>query len=129
MNSDWQRPMPTSYPGHQLTAQRTRRETTTAKPPTSKVTATLVTLMSVKEPGVVHDPATSSDLQGMPIMAGSDSDPMLWQEQALKTRTDTPNLTSILTRTAYQYQTIWVKGVPTSHRREIHVHVHRQLGI
>ena len=54
---------------------------------------------------------------------------MLSQEQALKTLTDTPNLTTILTRTGYQYQTTWVKGVSMSHKREVHVHGHEQLGI
>ena len=64
-----------------------------------------------------------------PSQRGMWPDAMLWQEQALKTRTDTPNLTSILTRTGYQYQTTWVKGLPMSHNRKIHVHVNRDLGI
>ena len=105
------------------------RETTTAKPPTGKVTAALDTLMSLKEPGVVYDPARASDLQAIPIIAGCDPDAMLWQEQALNTRTDTPNLTPILTRAGYQYQTTWVTGVPISHKREIHDHLHRHLGV
>ena len=54
---------------------------------------------------------------------------MLWQEQSFKTRTETQNLTPILTRTGYQYQITLVKGVPMSHKHEIHVHVHRRLGI
>ena len=85
--------------------------------------------MSLNKPGVVYDPAKASNLQDIPIMAGCDPDAMLLQEQALKTRTDTPNLTSILTRTGYQYQTTWVKGVPMSHKQEIHVHVDGHLGI
>ena len=80
--------------------------------------------MSLNRPGVVYDAAKASDLQNIPIMAGCDLDAMLWQERALKTRTDTPNLTPILTRTRYQCQTAWVKGVPMSHQRAIHVHVH-----
>ena len=105
------------------------RETTSAKPPTGKVTAALVALMSLNEPGVVYDPAKASDLQDIPIIAGCEPDAMLWQEPALKTRTDTRNLTPILTRTGYQYQTTWVTGVPMSHKREIHVQVHQHLGI
>ena len=93
------------------------------------MTAALVTLMSLKEPGVVYDPAKASDLQDIPIMAGCDPDAMLLQEQALKTRRDTPILSPIVTRTGYQYQTTWVKGVSISHKCEIHVHVHRHQGI
>ena len=85
--------------------------------------------MFLNEPGVPYDPAKASDLQEITIMAGRDPDAMLWQQQALKTRTDTPNLTPILTKTGYQYQTTWVKGVAMSHKREIHVHIHRHLGI
>ena len=85
--------------------------------------------MSLNEPGVVYDPAKVSDLQDIPIMAGCDADAMLWPEQALKNRTDTPKLSPILSRTGYQYQTTLVKGVSMSHKREVHVHVHRHLGI
>ena len=63
------------------------------------------TLISLNEPEVVYDPANVSDLQDIPIMAGCDPDAMLWQEQALKTRTYTSNITPILTRKGYQYQT------------------------
>ena len=115
--------------GGRLLAQLTHRETTTAKPRTGKVTAALVSMMSLKEPGVVYDLAKASDSQDIPIMAECDPDAMLWQEQALKTRTDTPNLTPALTRTGYQYQTTWVRPVLISDKRKIHVPVHRHVGI
>ena len=105
------------------------REITTTKPPTGKVTAALVTPISLNQPGVVYDPGKASDLHDMPNMAGCDPDALLCQEQVLKIRTDTPNLTPILTRTGYQYQTTRVKGVPISHKREINVHVHGHLRI
>ena len=62
-------------------------------------------------------------------MAECDPDAMLWHEPALKTRTDTQNVTPVLTRTGYRNHTTWVKGVPISHKREVQVHVHRHLGI
>ena len=65
--------------------------------------------MSLNEPGVPYDTANASDFQDTPITAGCDPDAMLWQEKALKTRTDTPNLTLILNRTGYQYQTTLVQ--------------------
>ena len=39
------------------------------------------------------------------------------------------DLTAILTRTGYQYQTTWVNGVLISHKCEVQVHIHRHLGI
>ena len=59
--------------------------------------------MSLNEPGVVHDPAKALNLQDILIMAGCYPTAMRWQEPALKTRTDTPKLTPILTGTGYQY--------------------------
>ena len=85
--------------------------------------------MSLNEPGVMYDTAKAPDLQDIPVMARCDPNAMLWQEQALKTHTATPNLTPVLTRTGYQYRTTWVKGVPISHKSEIQVHVHHHLGI
>ena len=85
--------------------------------------------MSLNKPGVVYDPTKDSNLQDNPIMAGCDPEAMLWQEQALKTCTDTPNLTQNLTITGYQSENTWRKGVPMSHKRQVHVHVQRPLGI
>ena len=85
--------------------------------------------MSLNEPGVVYNTTKASGLQDIPIMAECDPDAMLWQEQAIKTRTDTPKHTAILTRTGYLYHATWVKGVPISQTRKIAVHVHRHLGI
>ena len=73
----------------------------------------------------MYDPAKASDLQDIPIIAGYDPNAMQWQDQAPKTRTDTPNLTPNLTRTGYQYQPTWVRGVPMSHKHRVQVHVHR----
>ena len=53
--------------------------------------------MSLNDPGVVYDVAKASERQDIPMMVGCDPDAMLWQEQALKTRTDTLKLIFILT--------------------------------
>ena len=62
-------------------------------------------------------------------MAKCDPNTMEWQEQALKTQAAHPSLTPVLTRTGQQYCTTWVKGVPTSHKGEVQVHVHHHLGV
>ena len=54
---------------------------------------------------------------------------MVWQEQALKTQAAHPSLTPVLTRTGHQYRTMWVKGVPISHKGEVQVHVYDHLGV
>ena len=40
-----------------------------------------------------------------------------------------PSLTTNLARTGHQYGTTWVKGVPTSDKSEVQVHVHHHLGV
>ena len=87
--------------------------------------------MSLDEPGVMYDAAKAPDLKDIPVFAGCEPDAMLWpeQEQALKSHTTTPNLTPVLTRAGYLYRTTWITGVPISHKREVQVHVHHQLGI
>ena len=62
-------------------------------------------------------------------MAKCDPDAMVWQEQALKPQAVCPNLTPVLTRTGHQYRTTWVKGVSTSHKDEVQMHVHHHLGV
>ena len=88
----------------------------------------LVTLMSLNKPGALYDATKAPDLQDVPIMPKCDPDAMVWQEQALKTQAICPNLMPVLTRTGHQYRTTWVKGVPISHKGEVQVHVHHQLG-
>ena len=85
--------------------------------------------MSLNEPGALYDAAKAPDLQDIPVMAQCDPDAMLWQERALKTQAANPSLTPVLTRTGHQYRTTWVKGVPISHKGEVHVHVHHHLGV
>ena len=85
--------------------------------------------MSLIKPGVVYDTVKAPDQEDLPIIAGCDPNAMLWQKQALKTRTTTPDLTPILSRTGYQYHTTLVKGVPISHKREVQIHVHGRPGI
>ena len=85
--------------------------------------------MSLSEPGVLYAAAKATDLQDVPVMAGNDPDAMLWQEQALKTGVTHPRLSPIVARTGHQYRTTWVKGVPISHKSEVHVHVHHQVGV
>ena len=85
--------------------------------------------MCLIKPGVLYDTVSAPDQQNLPIIAGCDPNAMLWQKQALKTRTTTPNLTPVLTRTGYQYHTTWVKGVPISHKGEVQIHVHGRPGI
>ena len=89
----------------------------------------LATLMSLNEPGALYDAAKAPHLQNVPVMARSDPDAMVWQEQALKTQAARPNLTPIFTRTGHQYRTTWVKGVPISHKSEVQVHVHCHLSV
>ena len=66
--------------------------------------------MSLNEAGALYDTAKAPDLQDVPIMAKCDPEPMVWQEQALKTQAVCTNLTSVLTRTEHQYRTTWVKA-------------------
>ena len=77
--------------------------------------------MFLNEPGVLYDAAKASHLQDIPIMAGCDPDAVLWQELALKTRTATPNLTPVLTRTGYKSRTTWVRVLPISHKHQVQV--------
>ena len=85
--------------------------------------------MSLNEQGALYDAAKVPDLQDVPVMARCDPDAMLWEEQALKTQAAHASLTPILTRTAHQYRTTWVRGVPISHKSEVQVHVHHHLGV
>ena len=85
--------------------------------------------MSLNEPGAPYKAGKAPDLQDVPIMAKCDPDAMVWQEQALKTQAVCPNLTAVLTRTGHQCRTTWVKGMPISHKGEVQVHVHHQLGV
>ena len=98
-------------------------------PSSSEVTQIGPRRGSLNQPCDVYDTTKAPDLQDIPVMAGCDPDAMLWQEQALKTHTTSPNLTPVLTTKGYQYRTTWVKGVPISHRIEVQVHVHHHLGI
>ena len=85
--------------------------------------------MSLNEPGALYDATKAPDLQDVPVMAKCDPDATVWQEEALKTQAAHPNLTPVFTRTGHQSRTTWVKGVPISHKREVQVHVHHQLGV
>ena len=96
---------------------------------THEVTTALVTLMTLNEPGALSEAAKAPDLQDIPVMAKWGLDAMVWQEQALKTQAICPSLTPVLTRTEHEYRTTWVKGVPISHKGEVPVHVHHQLGV
>ena len=120
-------PRPQTAPWGMPLGSSKQRDRTHTRARTDKATAPLITLMSLNEPGVVYDAAKAPDLQDIPIMLGCNPNDMLWQEQALKTPTATPNLTSVLTRRGYHYHTTWVKGV--SQNGEVQVHVHRHLGI
>ena len=85
--------------------------------------------MSLNKPGALYGAAKAPDLQDVPVMAKCNPDAMVLQEQALKTKTARPSLTPVLTRTGHQYRTTWVKGVPISHKGEVQVHVHHDLGV
>ena len=85
--------------------------------------------MSLNEPGALYDAAKAPDLQDVPVMAKCDPNAMVWQEQALKIQATHPCLTPVLTRTAHQCRTTWVKGVPISHKGEVQVHVRRHLAV
>ena len=80
-----------------------------------EVTAALVTLMSLNEPGAPYDAAQARDLQDVPIMAKCAPDAMVWQEEALKTQALCPNMTPVLTRTGHQYRTMWQLNVINVH--------------
>ena len=85
--------------------------------------------MSLSEPGILYDAVKAPDLQDVPVMAGCDPNAMLWQEQAPKTQVPHPSFTPILAGTGHHYGSTWVKEVPISHKSEVQVHVHHQLGV
>ena len=73
--------------GQWLQARWARRGQPINRAHTHKVTAALVTLMSLEEPGVVYQRAGASVIQDVPVMAGCDLHAVLWQEEAPKTHT------------------------------------------